>query len=451
MAARTTDDTKPGRERWPRHRGGTGRLGPLLAAVAALLVFGSASGCSALEVSLRVVWEAPVDDNARDYGNGAWLVGDTLVRSRYDAVTAFDAGSGERRWQYAPPGQDHVCAVGRRVAGSVLLLARGNRGPGGQGCATVAALDLTTGRELWHVRRTPADLTESFTDMVAAGGGLAVLRDADDFWNFESIRPAVPATEALRAFDLRTGTPRWKAAVPAGCAPERVAAGERQVLAVLTCSRTELRLAAFDRTDGKERWSTPLGGRPTPGTDAQATLLSADPVLVQVGGTQQGGLPGAYLTFGEDGTLLGRIESTGRHGTLLTHRPELVAVADGRLYAVAEAKRGKQYVTRVVAFDLTQGTEVWRHDLDSGRGALALEASDGHVTVLARSLGRRHDGTDELLVLDAVTGDERDNRDTGVDIDHKTGELADLLTYKDLVVAVRWGWGVRPFSAYQIE
>ncbi|MFD7324248.1 PQQ-binding-like beta-propeller repeat protein [Streptomyces sp. NPDC059875] len=448
MAARTTGDTRPGRKRWLSSREGTRRLRPRLAAVAALLV-GLTTGCSAPGGSMRVVWEAPVDGNARDYGNGAWLVGDTLVRSRYDAVTSFDAGSGERRWEYAPPGQDHVCAVGRRAAGSVVLLARGDRGPGGQGCATVAALDLTTGRELWHVRRAPADLTESLTDMVAAGGGLAVLRDGDDRWVLETIRPAVQGSEALRAFDLLTGAPRWKAAVPAGCVPERVAAGERQVFAVLTCGRTELRLAAFDKADGKAQWSAPLGGRPTPGTDAEVTLLSTDPVVLQVGGTTQSGLPGAYLAFGNDRTPLGRIESTGGHGTIQSHRSGLVAVADGRLYAAAEAKRGKEYVNRVVAFDLAKGTEVWRHDLASGRGFLALDAAGGRVTALARSLGRRHDGTDELLVLEAATGDEQDTRDTGADIDHKTGELADLLTHEDLVVAVRWGWGVRPFSAYE--
>lgn len=231
--------------------------------------------------------------------------------------------------------------------------------------------------------------------------------------------------------------------------PERVSAGERQVLAVLTCGRTELRLAAFNRADGKARWSAPLGGRPTPGTDAEVTLLSTDPVVVQVGGTAQGGPPGAYLAFGEDGTALGRIESAGAHGTIQSHRPGLVAVADGRLYAAAEAKRGKEYVNRVVAFDLAKGTEVWRHDLTSGRALLALEAAGGRVTALARSLGRRHDGTEELLVLDAATGDEQDSRDTGSDIDHKTGELAGLLTYEDRVIAVRWGWGVRPFSAYE--
>lgn len=161
--------------------------------------------------SLRVVWEAPVDSNARDYGNGAWLVGDTLVRSRYDAVTAFDAGTGKRRWEYAPPGLEHICAVSRRTAGSVVLIARGNMTD--SGCSTVAALDLTTGRERWHTPRTPGDLTETFPDMVAVGGGIAVLRDADDMWALDDgmwtpdIRPAVSGSKALRAFDLRDRRP----------------------------------------------------------------------------------------------------------------------------------------------------------------------------------------------------------------------------------------------------
>ncbi|MFJ3819321.1 hypothetical protein [Streptomyces sp. NPDC090056] len=102
MAARTTDDTGRRRERgrWPSGRRGSGRgLRPLLPAVTALCALGLVTGCSAPGSSLRLVWEAPVDDGARNYGNGAWLVGETLVRSRYDAVGAFDARTGKVRWE----------------------------------------------------------------------------------------------------------------------------------------------------------------------------------------------------------------------------------------------------------------------------------------------------------------------------------------------------------------
>ncbi|MFF8280994.1 PQQ-binding-like beta-propeller repeat protein [Streptomyces lateritius] len=85
-----------------------------------------------------------------------------LVRSRYDTVTAFDTGTGKRRWEYAPPGQEHVCAVSRSTAGAMVLIARGSMGADA-GCSTVVALDLTNGRELWHTPRTPADGGQRWT------------------------------------------------------------------------------------------------------------------------------------------------------------------------------------------------------------------------------------------------------------------------------------------------
>ncbi|WP_406062680.1 PQQ-binding-like beta-propeller repeat protein [Streptomyces sp. NBC_01077] len=446
MAVRTTDSGGNGRRR-------SGRLGPVLGIGGLLLVvLGLASACSASSGgllpggSMRLAWDVPFDDSAREYGNGDWLVGDTVVRSRYDAVTAFDAGSGKQRWEYVPPGREAVCAVSRRADRSVVLIARGAVGPGG-GCATVAALDLTNGRELWHTRRTPADRTDSLTDLVATGGGLAVLRDGYDDWAYRTYekRRVLPGSEALRAFDLRTGAPRWKAAVPHGCVPERVAAAERQVVAVLACDRTELKLAAFAPADGKERWTVPLGGRPTPGTDADVTLLSADPLVVQVGGTVHGSA-GAYLAFGEDGRALGRIEATGDHGTIPTHKPAQVAVADGRLHAVAEGKDGRQYRDRVVTFDLATGHEVWREMVPATSKLLALDATGGRVTALA-DRGSRNDGLEELFVLDAATGDEQDRRTFDADVDKKQGELADLLTHRGLVIAVRSG--AQPFSAYE--
>ncbi|WP_244315485.1 PQQ-binding-like beta-propeller repeat protein [Streptomyces albidochromogenes] len=411
-----------------------------------LLVAGLATGCSVLGGSLRVVWEAPVDSNARDYGNGAWLVGDTLVRSRYDAVTAFDAGTGKGRWEYAPPGQERICAVSRQTAGSVVLIARGSMTDAG--CSIVAALDLTTGRERWHTPRTPGDLTETFTDMVAVGGGIAVLRDADDMWALNT-RPAVSGTKALRAFDVRTGAPRWTAAIPEGCVPEQVAAGERQVVAVLACARTELRLAAFDPADGRQRWITPLGGRTTPVPDGQVTLRSAEPAVVQTGGTTEG-QSGAFLTFGAGGKATGRIETTGRYGTVQAHTPALVAVADGRLYLGAESREREAYRDRVVAFDLTSGSQVWLEDVAVAGGLRALDVTGGRVTVLA-DRGTRHDGLDELRVLDAATGDEKESIETGLNVDGAQGELADLFAYEELVVAVRQNAGVRPFSVYARE
>ncbi|MFJ3819322.1 hypothetical protein [Streptomyces sp. NPDC090056] len=79
-----------------------------------------------------------------------------------------------------------------------------------------------------------------------------------------------------------------------------LAAGERQIVAVLACGRTELRLAAFDPAGGGLRWTASLGGRTAPAPDGQVALLSAEPPVVQNGGTTEGG-QGAFLLFGEGG------------------------------------------------------------------------------------------------------------------------------------------------------
>lgn len=50
-----------------------------------------------------------------------------------------------------------------------------------KGCATVAAIDLRDGRELWRTGRGPGSGEPADTaDVVATGAGLAVLRDEGD-------------------------------------------------------------------------------------------------------------------------------------------------------------------------------------------------------------------------------------------------------------------------------
>ncbi|WP_225801451.1 PQQ-binding-like beta-propeller repeat protein [Streptomyces sp. NK15101] len=200
--------------------------------------------------SMELAWQTPPDRGAAAYGNGEWSVGGTVVRSRFDALTAFDAGSGQRRREYAVPGRDEICAVSKETDGSVALLAHGEARKG-RGCDTVTALDLTSGQELWRTRRAgETGEPAAEPDLVATGGGLAAVRDGDDDWWYESAGEGhvLRGDQALRAFGLRTGAPRWKAAVAGGCVPHRVAAAARQVV-------------AFDLTDGRESWRTVLNNQ----------------------------------------------------------------------------------------------------------------------------------------------------------------------------------------------
>ncbi|MEU7279046.1 PQQ-binding-like beta-propeller repeat protein [Streptomyces sp. NPDC045431] len=413
MATRTSDDGAPG---WWRRA-----IALAVVIVVPLGLLGGLASVIASELgympgdSMERVWNTPHDRAAAGHGNAAWLVGDTVVRSRYDAVTAFDAGSGKRRWEYNPPRTAEICATSRVAADSVALVAHGDAG---KDCATVAAIDLRNGRELWRTSRTTGGGPRTDTEeIVAVGGGLAVLGG--------------PADRAVGGFDLRTGAKRWQAAVPKGCVPRGVAASARQVLAVLACE--EMKLAAFDPADGTARWTVALGDRRPIGTDVSVGFLSAEPVVLDVESLESHGTD-SFASFGPDGRRQALIEAVGDNAGIPVGSRERVAVDGGKLFTHVGGE--------VVAYDLTSGDRVWRDSVSGG--VTALHAGGGRVTVLTRE--RR--GHDQLYVHDAVTGERRDVRTFNRDADDGNAELAGLLTYKDLLIAVRWGDGVRPFSGY---
>ncbi|MGW6244324.1 outer membrane protein assembly factor BamB family protein [Streptomyces roseolus] len=207
---------------------------------------------------MSVIWDTPADRKAEWRGAGAWLAGDTLVRGRFDAVTGFDAATGERSWEYVPPGRSSVCHSTADTARSVLVLVRDGDGASSpakdKSCTSVVAIDMQDGHELWQARLSEPDPLRLQDSSVSAGGGVAVLLQQDQ----------------LRAVDVRTGKPRWKAALPKGCVPGRTAAAEHQIAAVLACGGednpwdkkvaedAELHTAAFDLATGTPVW----GGTP---------------------------------------------------------------------------------------------------------------------------------------------------------------------------------------------
>ncbi|WP_031002042.1 PQQ-binding-like beta-propeller repeat protein [Streptomyces sp. NRRL F-5727] len=220
---------------------------------------------------------------------------------------------------------------------------------------------------------------------MSAGGGVAVLLQQDQ----------------LRAVHVRTGKPRWKAALPKDCVPGRTAAAEHQIAAVLACGGednlwdekvaedAELHTAAFDPATGALRWSTPLGGRRPIEHDASTDFVSADPVVVAA---SEDGEHGAYFSFGADGRPNPPIDFSGPYGRIhYVHSLTLAVADDRRLYALPTPPtlRSRDSRNHLIAFDLATGTPVWggpdddRLDGDSG---YRLLVQDGKLTVLTSHL-----------------------------------------------------------------
>ncbi|MET9345073.1 PQQ-binding-like beta-propeller repeat protein [Streptomyces termitum] len=406
---------------------------------------------------MREVWNTPADGTSRAYGNGSWAVGDVLVRSRYDAVTGFDAGSGATRWTFEPPAGAEVCAVSRTAEDGIALVAHGvpagfsSELRPGEGCGTVTALSLSDGRALWHTARTPlSGELRAASDVVAAGAGLAVLRDEDVDWAYRSAEDdpgRLDPDRSLRAVDLRTGKPKWSAKMPAGCVPYGVAADGRQVAALLVCDYRDMRIAVLDPADGRVRGVAPLDARQyTEPVRHAPVLLSADPLVVSVRDLDEAGHP-TYLAFGPDARPRGRIASGVRNGRLPdpVAEPALVRIAHGRLYAVAAEA---DYDDVLTAFDLRSGERLWRREVADLDDIIGLRVAAGRVTALIDLYGSEDE--DGLFTFDADTGDERDQRTFPDSVGDSSGEVKDVYGHRDRLIAARWGNGYyAPFTAYE--
>ncbi|MET9674510.1 PQQ-binding-like beta-propeller repeat protein [Streptomyces sp. NPDC006482] len=357
-----------------------------------------------------------------DTADRTWVAGDTVVRGGPGGVRAFHAASGAKRWEYTPPRLNDICALSPTADDAVVLIAYSRRGGG---CATIAALDLGDGRELWHAARGPAldALADRDLDRVREGGVGGALAVAD---GLGFVLEAGGGTPAVRALELGTGVPRWTAAVPKDCVPVSVATAPKRLLTVLTCGG-EMKLAAFEPAAGTARWTVPLDARRGVTAGTSVAVVSAEPIVLRVDG-------GDVLAFGPDGRPGPRIEPGGTPSRMYGAD---VVVSDGRLFALTDGGRWG----RLAGYDLASGDELWRTDIGGAGYALGgLHAAAGRVMAMRTSTK----SGDILHTFDAATGDEEERvfRDLAA-------PAQELVPYRDLLIAVHPGNGKRPLSAYE--
>ncbi|MGW0817665.1 outer membrane protein assembly factor BamB family protein [Streptomyces viridiviolaceus] len=406
-------------------------------------------------------WSAEKDRATDGHANGTWVVGDVAVRSRFDAVTGFgldDGQNGKKVWEYVPPGRTQICGSARHADASVLLVAYGEEGgdtseaaPRGKGCATVLALDVKDGRELWTAQRKVA--TGRFgqgSQFLDAGGDIAVV--AHDHRDALQARTKDDHT-SLRALDLRTGKPRWTADMPDECGTHKVSVGEEQVFAVLECGGgdpddvgfgstdgAELMMAAFDRGTGALNWNVPMDARRPLDLSATVTIESTDPLVLTVGRSSNLDT-GTYFSFGKDGRPRPGIEFDGDYGTIAAADAAQTAIVGERMYALAGFwQKGQRH--RLVAFDLTTGEEVWKVTLDDP--AAALSARVDRITVLGEWSTQSSSITD-LFEYDAGNGEELDERHFRDDV---PGPLSAVYEHDGRIIVAGWGGG-HTFTAFE--
>ncbi len=126
--------------------------------------------------TLGPVWQAPYDQGSNERASGSWGLDGTVVRARFDGLIAYDVATGHQRWTFPVPGQQVLCGMSRHLAGGVGLVAYALEN---QTCDQVAAIDTTTGRQLWTRKLTGSGLPSSLTaDVFDVAGQTALLRTA---------------------------------------------------------------------------------------------------------------------------------------------------------------------------------------------------------------------------------------------------------------------------------
>jgi outer membrane protein assembly factor BamB len=110
--------------------------------------------------ALKPAWQARHNGPAEAETLGTWLYDGFVVRAAFDRLRAFDTETGERRWTWEVPGRDVLLAMTDEVVDGVGLLAHRPDVSGGREKATVTALDVASGKELWSARQDLGRLTD---------------------------------------------------------------------------------------------------------------------------------------------------------------------------------------------------------------------------------------------------------------------------------------------------
>lgn len=317
--------------------------------------------------AIKPVWEARHGGRADSEALGTWYCNGLVVRAAFDRLRAFDTGTGEQRWAWEVPGRDVLSAMADEVVDGVALLAHWPDTSDGRKDATVTALDVTSGKELWSARQNLEELWPGASGLrpgtVALSGGRAM----------------VATGAGVVALDMSTGRPAWT--VPHGPTDEAQigAAGDRLVLVTRRAGTTVVR--SVDAADGTVRWEKPM---PVDGPVARVRIVAADPLLLAVEGEGRRG-PNCVLRLDADGNAVAEIPSAG--DTSIAPYASWV-LADGRrrvtwagdtLIAFVRLP-GYDYLARLAGFSLSTGRHLWTWD--DGRGIDALACHRGHVVAL---------------------------------------------------------------------
>lgn len=338
----------------------------VIALVVVLVVRGSGD-----EGTYEVAWDVP---SAKGDGRliDAYLAGEVLIRATTEGVSGYAVDDGKRAWQAKPPTGQQVCTISPPAPGNVAIAVTGPAGQGGdQGqCTEAAAIDVTTGKELWRKRLQAG--TDAQTPTAAAA---AVVQGV-----------AVVSNGRVTAFDVNGGTQRWTVGPKdnANCHAGDLMASDSVLVAFVDCagkatSRQDDSLVSLNPTDGAGVWTAKIKNDKG---EVAPSLVSVSPTVVRVQdekGSAAKPAPAEFAVLDDQGKVTATFDAVGEGGALDTagvgaapgfHHRFPLAVVGTTLVGLGRAGNGT--LSNVVGVDLTDGQRSWNKSLGKGTSGAAV-------------------------------------------------------------------------------
>ncbi|MFI0405418.1 PQQ-binding-like beta-propeller repeat protein [Actinomadura sp. 3N508] len=343
--------------------------------------------------TLNYTWSAPHDRGSDTDTEGVWTSGDTVIRAKFDGLTAYTAGTGRQTWKSTLPARDTLCAMSRTVENNVGLIAHE---PGSSQCGSIQAIDTTTGKQLW-TRTLPA--------------GKPVLEKDADTLTTAGTTGAYRTSETIEAFGLRDGKTLWqKARTSPYCSIGWLAGASNQILIGERCTRIDptarttgfsQHVRAFDPATGRDLWKTDLQVI----GNATVDLVSATPPVIAVRESDARGKK-SLMALDAQGRVTATIPTDDPNGEIDTSPQTPSAVIQTRkivasgttLITVTRTDQGEY---ALAGYSLTDGRQLWATEKD--RESIEAITFDGKDVFTLTS----HITTLQLRSFDPSTGKQR--------------------------------------------
>ena len=328
--------------------------------------------------TLAKAWSVPASGSS-DRLVGSWLTGTDVIRaSSGGGVVAYNLMSGDKEWTVTPPADASVpCGMSPTVnASGIGTIAFGTDATS---CKYVAGVNSGTGVISWKVDLIDSDDTVASSAQTFVQGTVAT----------------VLSEGRAAGFDTTTGKRIWLNPARGQSCNETAYGTTGVVIIDDFCADVspEKTLTALNAANGKRLWRTTESDHVLEGA-----VLNGSPLVASLSPDENAPVS-VYSSTGHPTSLdmTGFSLSLGNTGTTAVKLAGQTLVVQSSSDSTAAGSP-----TQVIAYDLTDGHQLWHYNGESGHGAVLAQPT-GTGVLYALSTGT-FSGSPHFVKLDPVTG-----------------------------------------------